>query len=198
MARILAINGSYRPGGINDQLVEVMTTVLRQSGAEVEVINLRDYPLEFCRNCRECTQQPGVAPGMCIIQDGMPALIEKIELCDGYILAAPTNFGTVTALFKRFMERLVVYAFWPWDMPAPKFRKQGTPPKKAIILASFAAPGLWGRLLMGSHGQLKKTAQTLGAHTVGVLSAGLVAKRSRPRLSPQLRKKAEHLAAKLI
>ena len=36
-------------------------------GADVEHIHLRDYPIEFCRNCRECMQQPGEAPGKCVL-----------------------------------------------------------------------------------------------------------------------------------
>ena len=61
--RILAINGSYRDGGITDQSVESIGQYLRSQGAEVEHIRLRDYPIEFCLNCRQCMQQPGEAPG---------------------------------------------------------------------------------------------------------------------------------------
>ncbi len=40
----------------------------------------------------------------------MRDLIARIEATDALILASPTNFSLVTAVFKRFMERLVVYA----------------------------------------------------------------------------------------
>lgn len=26
------------------------------------------------------------------------------------------NFGSVTAIMKRFIERLTVYAYWPWGL----------------------------------------------------------------------------------
>lgn len=109
MTKILAINGSYRDDGITDKTIKAMVQILEESGAEVEVILLRKYPIEFCFNCRECTQKPGDTPGECVQHDGMQELIDKIERSDGYILASPTNFGSVTAIFKRFMERLVVY-----------------------------------------------------------------------------------------
>ena len=111
MTRILAINGSYRDEGITDQTVEALAQAIEAAGAEVEIILLREYPIEFCLNCRECTQQPGAKPGECVHNDGMQELIDKIERADGYILASPTNFGSVTAIFKRFMERLAVYAY---------------------------------------------------------------------------------------
>lgn len=198
MTRILAINGSYRDDGITDQVVEVMTQALHAAGAEVEIVLLRDYPIEFCLNCRECTQQPGPAPGMCVQHDAMQALIDKIESSDAYILASPTNFGSVTAIFKRFMERLIVYAHWSWEMNAPNFRKADQPKKKAILVSSCAAPGLLGRWFYGSHKQLKMTAKTIGADTVGTLFSGLIAKEPHPILPEQTHAKAKTLAARLI
>ena len=196
--RILVINGSYRDDGITDQAVEAATIALRASGAELETVLLRDYPIEFCLNCRECTQQPGDAPGKCVLHDGMGELIDKIERADGYILASPTNFGSVTAVFKRFLERLVPYAYWPWNESYPKFRKQGAPRKKALLISSCAAPGILGRWLYGSHKQLKSTAQTIGADTVGTLFTGLIAKEPHQRISRRARTRAGEMAARLV
>ena len=124
MTRLLAVNGSYRENGAIDQAVKVAMETVSEAGAAIEIIYLRDFPIEFCHNCRQCTQVPGEAPGSCVLQDRMHELIEKIEAADGYILASPTNFYSVTAVFKRFMERLVVYAYWPWGSHAPKLRKK--------------------------------------------------------------------------
>lgn len=198
MSRILAINSSYRHDGITDQAVTALAAAVRAAGAEVEIILLRDYPLEFCRNCRACTQKPGAAPGACVLQDGMEALIARIEGADGYILAAPTNFGSVTALFKRFMERLAVYAYWPWAMNSPQLRKAAAPRKKAVLISSSAAPGMLGRWLFGSEKQLKMTAKVLGAESVGTLFTGMIAKHSHPQLPERARGKIETLAGKLL
>lgn len=197
MSRVLAINGSYRDDGITDQAVEVMVQALQAAGAEVEVILLREYPIEFCLNCRECTQRPGDAPGECVQHDGMQALINKIEQADAYILASPTNFGSVTALFKRFMERLIVYAYWPWGMHSPSFRKAQAVKKKALLVSSCAAPGIMGRWLYGTHKQLSMTAQVIGAVTVGTLFTGLIAKQAHTGLPERAQLKVRALAAKL-
>ncbi len=198
MIKILAINGSYRNGGVTDQIVEAMAKVLQEEGAEVEIILLRNYPIKFCLNCRECTQQPGDAPGECVQHDGMQGLIEKIENADGYIFASPTNFGSVTAVFKRFMERLVVYGYWPWGMNSPKDRKENVPKKKALLVSSCAAPGIMGRWLYGTHKQLKTTAQTIGADTVGTFFTGLVSNEPDYKLSRKEQEKAKMLAGKLL
>lgn len=196
--KILVINGSYRDDGITDQAVAVALQELKAAGAETEVVNLREYPIEFCHNCRECTQQPGEAPGKCVIDDGMNELIERIEAANAYVLAAPTNFGTVTAAFKRFMERLVTYAYWPWDKPYPKFRKAKAVKKKAMLISSSAAPGLLGRWMYGSTRQLKMTAQTIGAEPVGILFTGLISQEQHKRLPQKAADRARRMAARLI
>lgn len=196
--RVLSINGSYRDDGVTDQAIAAAVRTLRDSGAEVESIALRDYPIEFCLNCRACTQKPGEAPGQCVHDDGMRQLVEKIEGADAYILAAPTNFDSVTAVFKRFMERLVVFAYWPWGAPAPKFRKANLPKKKAMLISSSAAPGLMGRWLFRTVKQLKMTATVIGAKPVGTLFTGLIAGEADAQYPQRMRRKAEVLARKLI
>ncbi|WP_428353778.1 flavodoxin family protein [Methyloprofundus sp.] len=79
MTKVLAINSSYRDEGFTDQTVDALTRVLESRGAEVETILLREYPIEFCLNCRECTQQASELPGTYAQHDGMQALIDKIE-----------------------------------------------------------------------------------------------------------------------
>ena len=198
MSRILAINGSYRDDGITDQAVAVALEALRDEGVAAELVNLREYPIEFCLNCRECTQQPGTDPGRCVLDDGMHGLIEKIEAADAYILASPTNFNSVTALFKRFMERLVAYAYWPWDKPYPKSRKQGLPVKKALLISSSAAPTWLGRLFFNTAGQLKIAAKTIGAEPVATLFTGMASTEKHKRLPQKTIDRARRLALGLL
>lgn len=196
--KVLIINGSYRANGITDQTLQLMAATLHAHNIRHETIQLRDYPLKFCINCRECTQQPGKEPGHCIQSDDMQALISKIEAADAYILASPTNFGTVTALYKRFMERLVVYSYWPWGAPAPQYRKATLPPKKAIIISSSGAPGWLGRWAFSTVSQLKQTAKTIGAKPVGTLFNGMASQKTRRGLSAATQQKARALALKLV
>jgi len=167
------------------------------AGASVEVIHLRDHPIAFCHNCRHCTQLPGEAPGDCIQQDGMGALVARIEAADALILASPTNFSSVTALFKRFMERLVVYGYWPWGAHAPQLRRK-VPGKRALLIATSAAPGLMGRLFYTTLRQLRMTARTVGAKPVGSVFIGLMSEEEHPQLSERDRKRVRGLAGRLL
>ena len=196
MPTMLAIAGSYREDGVIDQALEVAVQAARKAGAQVEVVQLRDFPIEFCRNCRECTQLPGVNPGECVQHDRMHELVEKIEAADRYILASPTNFYSVTALFKRFMERLLVFAYWPWGRHAPRLRKQRQT-KRALVIASAAAPSFMGRLFYSTK-QLKMAAKTIGAKPVGDVFIGLVAGQPTVRLNEREIRRIERATVRML
>jgi putative NADPH-quinone reductase len=198
MTRILAISGSYRDGGITDQAVATAAETLQASGAEVDVVRLRDHDIEFCTNCRSCMQEPGTRPGPCIHADAMQDLVERIESADGYILAAPTNMGSVTAVFKRFLERLAGYAYWPWGQKAPVYRKVNQPKKRALLISSCAAPGFLGRLFYSSRRQLRFTAEVIGARPAGTLFIGLAARQPESPLPPRAARRAQRLAGRML
>lgn len=198
MTTILVINGSYRDDGITDQAIKLLTIALQSLGAEVEIALLRECHIEFCLNCRECCQQSGESPGQCVHNDGMAKIIHQIEKADAFVLASPTNLGSVTALYKRFMERLIVYAYWPWGANAPKFRKAVKMQKKAVLISSCAAPGLLGRFFFTTHKQLKQSAKIMGANTVGTLFTGLIAKEHPPVLPESAQRRIIKLAKKLV
>jgi putative NADPH-quinone reductase len=194
--RVLVVNGSYRAGGVTDQVIAAALQQLPD--VDTDVVNLRDYPIEFCLNCRECMQHPGINPGPCVIDDSMAALVERIEAADAYILAAPTNLGSVTALFKRFMERLAVYLLWPWGKHAPRYRKAGQVPKKAMLISSSAAPAFFGRWMYGSPGQLRMTAKVIGAKPIGQVFCGLAGIDENSSLPSKTIARAEKLAQRLL
>ena len=131
-----------------------------------------------------------------MLQDGMQPLIASIQAADAYVFACPTNFATVTALFKRFMERLIVYAYWPWNNPAPKLRRNYRN-KRAIVVASGGAPATLGRVAFGTLRQLKRTARTIGAKPVGQLYIGRVGLQEAPSLPTGTDRKLHALFEKL-
>jgi len=195
--KILAINGSYRRGGIIDQAVEAAAAAARAGGAEVETVRLAEKHIEFCSNCRACTQTPGEARGACPLADDMNAILDAAEAAGGLILAAPVNCFNVSAMYRRFMERGTPYAYWPWGAAAPAFRlKAGG--KKAVLITSSAMPSFFGRLTTGALRALKLTARTLGAGVAGTLFIGLASLEENPALGARDRRLAEGLGRKLL
>ena len=195
--KITAIVGTYCRGGIIDSAVDEILASAQEEGAEVSKIYLIDKGIEFCSNCRTCTQKPGERHGECPKKDEMAAILDEIERSDAIVLASPMNFWTVTAVMKSFIERLVCFAYWPWGQPAPKTRDKRRD-KRAVVVASCAAPAILARLHTRMIGLLKTAADLLGAKTVGVLFMGFSAMKEHQTLSERNRKKARVLGKKLV
>ncbi len=194
--RITAIVGSYRKGGIVDQAVDHILLSAREEGAETSKIYLVDKHIEFCTNCRTCTQTQGERRGECLFTDDMDSILDEIDQSDAIVLASPMNFGTVTAMMKRFIERLVCFAYWPWGMTAPKVRNKQKK-RRAVIVCSSAAPSIMARLSSQIVKLLKSASALLGARTIGVLFIGLAAREEKQLLGKRTKDKAHRLGKRL-
>lgn len=172
--KVVAVVGTYRKAHTIETAVDEVLRGARDAGAEIETIRLLDKHIEFCTNCRNCTLTPGPERGRCVLKDDMEAILNTLEQADAYIFACPVNFFTVTALMKRFIERLVCYGYWPWGK-IPKNRLTGGH-KKAVLITSSACPAWIGRVAFRSTAQiLKAAAKCLGAGSFRKLYFGSVA-----------------------
>jgi multimeric flavodoxin WrbA len=195
--KVVAIVGSYRKNGIIDTTVDEILAAAKEGGAETHKIYLIDKHVEFCTNCRTCTQQEGLERGRCVIDDDMESILDALQSADAIVLGSPMNFGTVTAVMKKFIERLVCFAYWPWGANAPKIRNDRKN-KYAVVIASSAAPSLVARLSSKLVKLLKDAAGILGARTIGVLFVGLAAKNKKQDIGEKTKMKARRLGKKLV
>jgi multimeric flavodoxin WrbA len=194
--KVTAILGTYRKGHVIDAAVDEILAAAREAGAETAKIYLIDKHVEFCTNCRTCTQGEGPRRGECAIDDDMRAILNEIDLSDAIVLASPMNFWTATAIMKQFIERLVCYAYWPWGSHAPRMRNTRNN-KRAVVVISSAAPSLLARMMTRMVGLLKGVAGLLGAKTVGVLFVGLAAGEPNADIGRRAKRRARRLGRKL-
>ena len=196
MRNIIGIIGSYRKNGVNDQVVTEILAGAEEAGASVRRVFLPDVDIQFCDNCRLCMQKPGDEPGKCTINDAMAELMEACINADGIVLASPINAGTVTAIFKRFIERFSPLAYWPFGTGAPKMRK--VPPKSAILVISSAAPAfVWKLGGFTAEKTLRSTAKMLNAKNIRTLKYGLMSQKQHPTLTEAQRAKARNLGRQM-
>lgn len=110
--KVIRIVGSYRKGRTIDSAVSAILEGAKAKGAETKKIYLLDKHIEFCKNCRNCAQQKIEARrGKCVHDDDMEDILAEIDGADAVVLGAPVNFYNVTAVMKRFIERLLPYAY---------------------------------------------------------------------------------------
>lgn len=194
---VLGLVGSYRKGGTIDRAVSSVLSATEELGTKTKKIYLLDLHIEFCSNCRRCTQEPGSSPVRCYHNDDMWDLIQLFEKSDGFVLGAPVNFGNVNALTQRVLERLVCYTYWPWGQPSPQMRKSRHPAKRAVLITSSAMPALMGRCMTGSLRGMKLGAKAMGAKTVDTLYLGLSALQEQQPLNKKLTSRIQRVARKL-
>jgi len=198
--KVVGIVGSYRKGKTIDSAVSAILEGAKDKGAQTKKINLLDKHIEFCTNCRSCAQaKVEGSRGKCVHNDDMNNILTEIDDADAVVLGSPVNFGTVTALMKRFIERLIPYGYWPWGEALAPVNRIVKADKKAVIVTSSACPAFIGRILMpGALGTLKKAAKVMGAKVIKSLYFGPVAGREDSQLSEKALRKACKTGEELV
>ena len=98
--RMLGIVGSPRRGGNTEILVDEVLRGAEEAGALVEKVILSKLNIAPCRACDTCRKA-----GQCAQRDDMPALLEKMELSQVWVLGTPVYWWGPTAQFKAFFDR---------------------------------------------------------------------------------------------
>ena len=75
----------------------------KEAGANVEYYKLKDYDIHDCDGCYTCWTK---TPGECIYRDDMTMLRKKYREADLVVFASPLFIFNVTAILKRFLDRL--------------------------------------------------------------------------------------------
>jgi NAD(P)H-dependent FMN reductase len=93
--KILAFAGSIREGSHNKRLIQVAAEAARAAGAEVTLIDLRDYPLPPYDGDVEANE-------------GLPAaaaaLKELFKTHDGFLISAPEYNGGMSGMLKNTLD----------------------------------------------------------------------------------------------
>ncbi len=125
---ILAFAGSTRKESFNKKLVQIAVHGAREAGAEVTVIDLKDYPLPLFDEDLETS-------------DGLPPhalALKKLFLAHhGFLIASPEYNSSITAVLKNTLD----WISRPVPGEAPLAAFQG---KVASLLS--ASPGALGGL----------------------------------------------------
>ena len=109
MKKVLIINGSYRESGDIAFLIENFLKGFRESGsgADIEVVHLKEIRMEYCRGCWACADPENIGKpiGNCPIEDDVRGLLEKSLACDILVYATPVYEMGPSAVMKKFLER---------------------------------------------------------------------------------------------
>ncbi|HET6514514.1 MAG TPA: NAD(P)H-dependent oxidoreductase [Thermodesulfovibrionales bacterium] len=105
--KVLALNSSPRGGGQSktELMMNHLVGGMREAGAEVEVVTLREKTIRNCIGCFTCWTK---TPGTCIHKDDMTKdLLPKWLESDLVVYATPLYNYTINATLKAFIERIL-------------------------------------------------------------------------------------------
>lgn len=164
--KVLGIVGSPHKEGTTDMLVSEVLRGARDSGSDVEKINLSEQKIAYCRGDRECMQDVTTPIGTCVIQDDMQAILKTFRSADHYVMGTPVYMMHVNAIMKTFLERLYPLVRYP-DEPGPPYsRRDDGKVKRAVLVVTMGAPKDWAEAIAGNAKDAMETILTLEGVTV--------------------------------
>jgi len=133
---ILGICGSGRKESNTAALIDA---VLKAAGGPAELIWLIDINLGYCTGCMRCAFE-----GACWQQDGMTGLYQKLIEADAIVFGSPCYHGTVSGLFKSFMDRSIALNYMGIGKEAdnPILGRKPLAGKPAVLVSAVASHGV--------------------------------------------------------
>ena len=93
--KIIAVAGSARAGSMNKKLLQVAVDGATSSGADVTVVDMKDYPLPLYELDTEAA-------------GGVPENVKKLKTLfkdsDGFLIASPEHNSSYSALLKNVID----------------------------------------------------------------------------------------------
>ncbi|HTY52498.1 MAG TPA: flavodoxin family protein [Methanomicrobiales archaeon] len=98
--KVIGISGSPHRHGNTETLLDAFLDGAKEAGGEVDKVVLRSISYDPCKGCNACHKD-----GVCIIEDDLIPLFDRILTMDVLALASPIYTMGITAETKGFLDR---------------------------------------------------------------------------------------------
>ncbi len=158
MPRILALAGSYRENSFNKRVLAIAADGARAAGADVTLIDLRDFPLPIFDT--DAVERNGFDAQALRLQDIM-------NDHDGFLIASPEYNGGIPGGFKNAID---------WASRANDKYKMYGPIKGKTAALITASPGQFGGIRCLAH--LRGVFTIMGVHVLPMeIAVGFVSQK---------------------
>ncbi len=104
MKRVTAFVGSARKHSTYQSVQRFLTSLQSLGDVEAEIVRLGDCRVETCRGCKNCFEK---GEEFCpYAGDDRTMLMDKMMQSDGVVFASPVYTFQVSAIMKKFLDRL--------------------------------------------------------------------------------------------
>jgi len=185
ISKILVVQGSPRKKGNSIALAEQVVKGAESVGAVAERIYLHDKNISPCQACYAC-QRPDSSG--CAIDDEMQPIYKKLIDADGWIIASPVYWFTMSAQTKLFMDRALFALFG--------YKKDALAGKRIAIAMSYGDTDAFNSGCVNALRTFQDAFKYAGANLVGMVY-GSAEKPGEIKSNQPLMDQAEALGKKL-
>ena len=184
--KILVVQGSPRKKGNSIALAEQIAKGAESVGAVAERIYLHDKNISPCQACYAC-QRPDSSG--CAIDDEMQPIYKKLIDADGWIIASPVYWFTMSAQTKLFMDRGLFALFG--------YKKDVLAGKRIAVAMSYGDTDAFNSGCVNALRTFQDAIRYAGANLVGMVY-GSAEKPGEIKSNQSLMDQAEALGKKLV
>ena len=109
--KVLLLNGSPRKGGNTALALQEMEQIFTQEGVEFETLQVGNLNIRGCTACGYCHQN-----GKCVFDDLVNEIAEKMNTCDGLVVASPVYYASANGTLISLLDRLFYSGRFPRAM----------------------------------------------------------------------------------
>ena len=183
--KILVLLGSPRKKGNSTALANQIIAGAESAGAVAEKIFLHGKGIAPCQACYAC-QQPD-SKG-CAIDDEMQPIYAKLIEADGWVIASPVYWFSMSAQTKLFLDRCFALT---------AYKKDAFAGKRIAVAMSFGDEDAFNSGCVNALRTFQDSARYVGANLVGMVY-GSADKPGEIKSNTALMQQAEALGKKLV
>ena len=98
--KVLIISTSLRKNSNSEILANEFAKGALKNGNEVEIVNLNNKTINFCKGCLTCLKT-----NVCVMKDDSIDIVEKMRLSDVIVFATPIYYYEMSGQMKTLLDR---------------------------------------------------------------------------------------------
>ena len=126
---VIGVAGSPRKEGNSSTLMRAALQGAASAGAKTREIHLNDLAFKGCQGCGECT-----GGGGCILADELTRPLSQLKDADGWVLATPIYYDSVSGQMKTFFDRCRTFTR---DPDTHKMKPQLRRARRGVVIATY-------------------------------------------------------------
>ena len=130
MGKVIGIAGSARKKGNSTTLMRTILKGVVLAGEDTKEVYLNGLVFKGCQGCERCTSN-----GKCILNDDLTPILDELKKAEGWVLASPIYYDSITGQMKTFFDRCRTFTR---DPKTQKLEPQLKGKRKGIVIVTYA------------------------------------------------------------